>query len=410
MSLPSPSALHRRTASAPSVTEQGAAMFGVDVEAFRNWRWQMKHQVQDFTDLADRLPLSSGERDAFCALRERFHAGISPYSIAAMAGGGLDHPVRRQLLPSLEEMRDALGHRDPLLEETNSPVKEVVHVYEDRVAFCVAQLCPVYCRYCFRKRRDGEEGLHFNPRIVDAGIAYIASNPRIRDVLITGGDPLIAHDGTLRNLLARLRAIPHVEILRIGTRVPVALPYRITPELADMLAEFHPLWINTHFNCVEELTPEAAQAVDILLSRGIPVGNQSVLLRGVNDSFESMRSLLQGLLKLRVRPYYLYQAQVVEGTEHLRVPIEKGLDIVRALRGRTTGFGIPQYVLDTPHGKVPLSPNTLLGRAGADVVVRTRKGTWAEPNPLDGYEPGEALPCVHSAGAARLDPCELGEG
>jgi lysine 2,3-aminomutase len=250
----------------------------------------------------------------------------------------------------------------------------------------------VYCRYCFRKRRDEEVGLHFNKTIVDAGIAYIASNSRIRDVLITGGDPLIANDATLENLLSRLRAIPHVEILRIGTRVPVTLPYRVTPELAKMLAKYHPIWVNTHFNCAEEITPEATAAVDTLLREGIPVGNQAVLLKGVNDTPERLKALVEGLVRIRARPYYIYQAQIVEGTGHLRVPVEKGLDLMRSLRGNTTGFAIPQYVLDTPFGKVPLSPNHVVGRQGDEVVVETNGGKlWGEPNPLGTYEPKRPL-------------------
>ncbi|MEN9825685.1 MAG: hypothetical protein RI953_1430 [Pseudomonadota bacterium] len=379
--------LHMRSATRrEDITTRGAHMFGVSVEQFSNWRWQMKNQLSSAEDTGKVLHLSANEREAFQALKHLFQAGITPYYLALMNLENEFDPVRLQALPRLDEIHDRIGVADPLQEVGNSPVKEVVHVYPDRVAFCVAQLCPVYCRYCFRKRRDEEVGLHFNPKIVDQGIEYIANNPSIRDVLITGGDPLIAQDGTLESLLRRLRAIPHVEILRIGTRVPVTLPYRITEELADMLAQFHPLWINTHFNCPEELTPEAAAAVDTLLSRGIPVGNQSVLLAGVNDTSERLKKLLEGLVKMRVRPYYLYQAQTVEGTAHLRVPIEKGLDLMRSLRGNTTGFAIPQYVLDTPSGKIPLSPNHVLGREENDVVLLDlKKKAWRESNPLSDY-------------------------
>lgn len=388
-----PSSLHTRTAfRKDDVTAHGASLFGVTEDQFSNWRWQMKHQVQSAEELAGILRLSDSEREAFAALKDKFHAGITPYYVALMSKDDPEDPVRIQAMPRMEEKEDALGVPDPLNEVVNSPVKEVVHVYKDRVAFCVAQLCPVYCRYCFRKRRDEEVGLHFNPRIVDKGIEYIASNPAIRDVLITGGDPLVAQDGALESLLERLRAIEHVEILRIGTRVPVTLPYRITTELAEMLARFHPVWINTHFNCAEELSAEAASAVDTLLRHGIPVGNQAVLLRGVNDSTARLKALLEGLVRLRARPYYIYQAQIVEGTEHLRVPVERGLDLMRSLRGHTTGFAIPQYVLDTPQGKVPLSPNHVVGRRGDHVVVETTRGQlWAEPNPLDSYQPERPL-------------------
>lgn len=402
-----PRPLHIRTASnSTAITAAGARAFGIDEVTFANWRWQMKHQVQAAGDLDGVLTLTDSERKAFTALQDTFHAGVTPYYVALMLDAvsrGAEHadPVRLQAFPRMEETVDSLGVADPLGEVANSPVKEVVHVYDDRVAFCVAQLCPVYCRYCFRKRRDEEVGLHFNKRIVDSGIEYIASNPRIRDVLVTGGDPLVAQDGALDDLLGRLRAIPHVEIMRVGTRVPVTLPYRVTEELADILARHHPVWVNTHFNCAEEITPEAASAVDTLLRRGIPVGNQAVLLRGVNDTPGRLKALLEGLVRIRARPYYIYQAQIVAGTEHLRVPVERGLDLMRSLRGRTTGFALPQYVLDTPFGKVPLSPNHVVGRKGDHVVVETIRGErWAEPNPLDGYEPQRALPVLEDAAFA----------
>lgn len=375
-----------------SITARGAQLFGVSEEQFSNWRWQMKNQIASAEEAEHVLQLSNSESEAFEKLKDIFDSGVTPYYLALMQVDNEFCPVRLQAVPRLDEMGDRIGVADPLQEVGNSPVKEVVHVYKDRVAFCVAQLCPVYCRYCFRKRRDAEVGLHFNPKIIDQGIEYIAGNPEIRDVLITGGDPLIAQDATLENLLTRLRAIPHVQILRIGTRVPVTLPYRITEELADLLARFHPLWINTHFNCPEELTPEATAAIDTLLSRGIPVGNQSVLLAGVNDSTERLKALLEGLVRMRVRPYYLYQAQTVDGTAHLRVPIEKGLDLMRSLRGNTTGFAIPQYILDTPTGKIPLSPNQIVGRDQNDVVlIDVKQNHWREINPLGDYSPSTPL-------------------
>jgi lysine 2,3-aminomutase len=232
----------------------------------------------------------------------------------------------------------------------------------------------VYCRYCFRKRRDDEAGLHFNRRIVDRGIAYIAANPAIRDVLVTGGDPFIASDDAILSLVERLRAIPHVEIIRFGTRTPVTLPYRVTKHLADELARFHPIWVNTHFNCAEEVTPEAAQAVANLVNAGIPVGNQSVLLKGINDDPERMMALLRALLRIRVRPYYLFHPHLVEGTAHLRVPVDQGLRLMRALRGNITGLGIPTYIVDTPSGKVPLMPNHVLGSDGEDLLLSDVRG------------------------------------
>ena len=398
MNWTSPRALHLRTATRAAVTEAGAAAFGVTEAQFTDWRWQMRHQIMDAADSCGPISLSPHERQAFDQLRPVFHAGVTPYYASLIDPNNPECPIRRQALPRLAETDDPMGLDDPLTEANNSPVPEVVHVYPDRVAFCVAQLCPVYCRYCFRKRRDAQKGLHFNPRIVDAGVDYIARHPSIRDVLLTGGDPLVAHDGQILGLVARLRALPNVEIIRIGTRVPVTLPYRITPDLAEGLAAHHPVWINTHFNCAEEVTPEAAAAADTLLSHGIPVGNQTVLLAGINDSSAAMKALCEALIRIRVRPYYLYHPQLLSGTAHLRVPIEKGLDIMRSLRGTTTGFAIPTYVLDTPHGKQPLTPQHIVGRDGNDILVATRKGgIWREPSPLGSYTPETPLPLASAA-------------
>jgi lysine 2,3-aminomutase len=393
MSFVVPNELHFKTAAnKKNITQYGAQLFAVSEEKFSSWHWQMKHQIFSPEQLFAIVELTENEKSAFVKLKQKFQAGISPYSIAVINFENVNDPVRLQLLPRLEELHDKIGVSDPLQEVNNSPVKEMVHVYKDKVAWCVAQLCPVYCRYCFRKRRDEEEGLHYNPKIIEAGLEYIASNKNIRDVLITGGDPFIANDASIENLLSRLRAIEHVEIIRFGTRTPVALPYRITENLAKILEKHHPVWINTHFNCVEELTPEAASAIDTLTKHGIPVGNQSVFLRQVNDSYESMRSLLNGLIRLRVRPYYIYHPQIVEGTEHLRIPIEKGIDIMKALRGNTSGFAIPQYVLDTPTGKIPISPNHVIGRQGDHFVLeQLNQQPWAEPNPLEGYRPAKML-------------------
>lgn len=386
-----------------SITQTGASLFGVEEELFSNWRWQMKSQIQTQDDLIGIVNLAQNEIEGFKKLNKFFHAGISPYSLSLMDFSNDLDPVKLQLMPRLEELTDRFGVSDPLKEIGNSPVKEMVHVYKDRVAWCVAQLCPVYCRYCFRKRRDGEEGLHFNPKIIEKGLDYIASNKNIRDVLITGGDPFIAHDKTIENLLKKLRDIKHVEIIRFGTRTPVSLPYRITEEFADMLAQYHPIWINTHFNSAQELTPEAASAIDTLLKRGIPIGNQSVFLKNVNDNADSLRKLVNGLVKMRVRPYYIYHPQIVEGTEHLRIPIEKGLDVIKELRGSTTGFANPQYVLDTPTGKIPLSPNHILARDGEYVIVeQLNSEPWAEPSPLEGYIPKKSLPSKNFPFAQRI--------
>ncbi|MEI8027927.1 MAG: KamA family radical SAM protein [Pseudomonadota bacterium] len=357
-----------------SVTALGANAFGVPVSTFTNWRWQMAKQVRNLEQAQTTLELSDSERDGFKNLETVFHAGVTPYYMSLMEPQNDSCPIRLQALPRLEELSDRLGKPDPLSEVDHSPVREVVHVYPDRVAFCVAQLCPVYCRYCFRKRRDDEEGLHFNRGIIDRGIAYIKSNPAIRDVLITGGDPFIASDDALDRLLARIREIPHVEVIRFGTRTPVTLPYRVTKKLCTILAKYHPIWVNTHFNCASEVTEEAQIALANLANAGIPIGNQAVLLKGINDSPEAMLQLCRSLIKNRVRPYYIFHAHMIAGTEHLRVPVNKGLEIMTFLRGRISGFGIPTFALDTPNGKIPLLPNHILGVDGTDLILQDTRG------------------------------------
>jgi lysine 2,3-aminomutase len=259
----------------------------------------------------------------------------------------------------------------------------VIRVYRDRIAFCVNNECALYCRFCLRKRMVGEPEWAMKKRELGIALDWIRRTPEIRDVLLTGGDPLVFSDDRLEWLLAELRAIDHVEIVRLGTRLPVTLPQRVTPELCRMLERYHPLWLNTHFNHPRELTAEAAEACDRLTRAGIPLGNQSVLMRGINDDVEVMKQLCEGLVRMRVRPYYCYQSQLLEGTGHFRVPIERGVEIFRALRGRTSGFAIPLFVLDTPYGKVPLTHPYLRGREGDEVVVESFDGRcWREPNPL----------------------------
>ena len=364
-----------------SITARGARLFRTDVRQFINWRWQMAHQITKAEQAMKVMDLDVAEAQGFAELDQIFNAGATPYymSLARQQFEGKPCPIRLQAVPRSEELIDRLGVADPLLEKEHSPVREVVHLYPDRVAFCVAMLCPVYCRYCYRKRRDGEDGLHFNRSIVDRGIDYIASNKAIRDVLITGGDPFIASDHVIENLVARIRAIPHVEIIRFGTRTPVTLPYRVTKSLGQMLAKYHPIFVNNHFNCTEELTDEAKLAIANLVDAGIPVGNQSVLLKGVNDDYGRMYELLRGLLKFRVRPYYLFHPHNVAGTEHLRPTVDAGLAIMNKLRGNITGLAIPTYIVDTPSGKVPVGHNHILGRDGEDLILEDVRGEiWRE--------------------------------
>ncbi len=356
----------------------------VDPADWSDWGWQMRERVRDAQGLAEWIRPSEDERRAIDALADRFRFVITPYYASLMDPDDPACPVRRQVVPRLAELDDAAGLADPLDEVAHSPVKNIVRVYPDRIAFCVNNECALYCRYCLRKRMVGEPEWAMKKRELQAGIDWVRETPEIRDVLLTGGDPLIFSDDRLHWLLDSLRSIPHVEIIRLGTRLPVTLPFRVTPALCTMLASFHPIWLNTHFNHPRELTAEAAEACDRLTRAGIPVGNQSVLLRGVNDDAAVMKELCEGLVRMRVRPYYVYQAQLLEGTAHFRVQIERGVEIFHALRGRTSGFAIPTYVLDTPYGKVPLGYPYLKGREGDDVVVEAYDGRlWREPNPIE---------------------------
>ena len=373
------------------------------LEQWNDWRWQLRNRISTVEELARYLELDAAARAQIRAAGARYRWSITPYYASLMDPCDAACPLRLQQVPSSAELHDELGIGDPLSERGNSPVDAVVHVYPDRVAFKITNVCPTYCRYCFRDYFVGNPDEHHGRRKLQQGIDYIARTPAIRDVLITGGDPFLFSDERLDDLLGRLRAIDHLEIVRFGTRTPCTLPQRITPALCRMLARHHPLWVNTHFNHPRELTAEAAEACARLADAGIPLGNQTVLLKGVNDDLEVMLALIHGLLRMRVRPYYIFHCQLLHGTAHLRTSIERGLEIAAALRGRVTGFGVPSYVLDTPYGKVPLAPQYLLGRIGDEVVVRTSDGrVWREPNPLDGERPATPLPALSPRRAAAV--------
>lgn len=377
-----------------------------------DWRWQMQHRIRTSEELEEWIDPTADESKAIEATRDVFKWAITPYYASLMDPHDPACPVRRQVVPLMSELDpDIIGVVDPLEEVAHSPVKNLIHNYPDRVAFCVTAECAIYCRYCLRKRMVGDAA-HFMRRTeLQAAIDYIAAHPEIRDVLLTGGDPLTFGDANVEWLLERLRAIEHVDIIRIGSRMPVKLPYRITDSLCGIFERFHPIWLNTHFNHPKEVTEEAGDAVGRLLKAGVPVGNQTVLLRGINDDPLTMKQLCEALVRKRVRPYYLYQAQVIGGTAHLRTPIEVGMAIMHALQGTTTGFAIPRYVLDTPYGKVPLTRDYVLGRADDAVVMRTPRGPlWAEPNPLPpGFEPPLELPRIAMpAAAATISADEAG--
>lgn len=362
----------------------------VDVRALQSrpewsdWKWQLRNRIRTAEELARWINLTDSELRAIEATKAYFRWQITPYYASLMDRDDPACPVRRQVVPQMEEMEDDFDilSLDPLEELAHSPVKNLVHNYHDRVAFCVAAECAVYCRYCLRKRMVGDGEYAMNKTELQQGIDYIAAHPEIRDVLLTGGDPMILNDANLEWILSRLRAIPHVELIRIGTRFPVLNPYRFTPEFCEMIGKYHPVWINTHYNHPKELTADAAMACDRITRAGAPLGNQTVLLKGVNNDADILKTLFKDLVKMRVRPYYLYQAQLIGGTRHFRTTIEEGMQLMEQLRGRISGFAIPTYVLDTPHGKVPLTPTGFRRRDGDYIEVEAYGGeTWREYNP-----------------------------
>jgi lysine 2,3-aminomutase len=353
-------------------------------DEWTDWRWQMQNRIHSADALQRWITPTDDELEAIEKTADVFRWNVTPYYARLMDPEDPSCPVRRQVVPTMDELApDIVGAEDPLTEQAHSPVKNLIHNYEDRVAFCVTAECAIYCRYCLRKRMVGDAEFFMRKGELHEAIDYIAEHDEIRDVLLTGGDPLTFNEANLEWLLSRLRAIDHVELIRFGTRMPVKLPYRITESLCSMIEQYHPVWVNTHFNHPKELTDAAAAAIGRLKSAGIPVGNQTVLLRGINDDPATMKALNEGLVRMRVRPYYLYQAQLIGGTAHLRTPIEVGMHAMRELRGRTSGFAIPDYVLDTPFGKVPLNRSYVRGRAGDYVVMESYSGElWAEPNPV----------------------------
>lgn len=374
---------------------------------WNDWRWQMRHRVSTAEALERYIRPTADERHAIEATADVFRWTITPYYASLMDPIDPACPIRQHVVPQAGEVApDIVGVVDPLDEVGHSPVKNLVHNYPDKVAFCVTSECAVYCRYCLRKRMVGDADFMMRKDELREGLAYLRATPAIRDVLLTGGDPLVFSDANLDWLLSELRSIPHIEVVRLGSRLPVVNPMRITDELCTVLKRHHPVWLNTHFNHPRELTPEAVAACERLADAGVPVGNQTVLLAGINDDADTMRTLCEGLVAARVRPYYIYQAQLIGGTAHLRTPIETGMDLMRQLRGHTSGFAVPTYVLDTPDGKVPLTRDYVLGRAGDHVLMETTRGTlWAEPNPLPpGFEAAQPLPEVDLPEGVRTVP------
>ena len=344
---------------------------------WNDWRWQLRNRVRDLAGLEKLLRLTGDERSAVRTLGARLPLAITPYYASLLDPADPSQPLRRTLVPSRAEFVKSRGEfLDPLGEEKRMPVPGLVHTYPDKVLFLVSDQCAVYCRYCTRARMVGRRGKASDRVRWQKAIDYIAATPEVRDVLISGGEPLILSDEKLDGLLCRLRAISHVEIIRFSTKVPAVLPQRITPKLVRMLRKYHPLWLSVHFTHPDELTPEVGAACERLADAGIPMCSQTVLLKGVNDDAETMKKLMLGLLRFRVKPYYLHQCDAIFGSSHFRTPVATGTELIRSLHGHTTGYAVPTFMLDAPGGggKVPLSPDYVAGREGDELVLRNYRG------------------------------------
>ena len=354
-------------------------------EKWNDWHWQVSHRISDVDTLKKYLPLSLEEEDGARKALETFRMAITPYYLTLIDPNDPNDPVRKQAVPTCEEAyRSPEDLLDPLEEDGDSPVPGLTHRYPDRVLFLITDQCSMYCRHCTRRRMAGQKDEARTRQQIDNGIEYIRNTPAVRDVLLSGGDAMLMSDNRLEYILSELRKIDHVEIIRIGTRTPVVMPQRITPEFCEMVRKYHPVWLNTHFNHPNEITPDSKRATALLADSGVQLGNQSVLLRGVNDCVHVMRKLVNGLAYIRVRPYYLYQCDLSLGLSHFRTPISKGLEIIEGLRGHTSGFCVPTYVVDAPGGggKIPVMPNYLISQNPDHVVLRNYEGvitTYKEP-------------------------------
>lgn len=362
----------------PTVDYRSIPLFADVAEAdWNDWSWQMKNGIRDIETLEKVVKLTDPEREEIQSCLGKFTMEITPYYAALMDRDDPNCPVRMQSVPRIAEMHDDPSDMsDPLHEDVDSPVPGLTHRYPDRVLLLVTNICSMNCRHCTRRRLVGDNDVDMPEDYVSAAIDYIRATPTVRDVLLSGGDPLVLPDEKLRSILRRLREIPHVEIIRIGTRMPVVLPQRITDGLVNMLRQFHPLWVNVHFNHPKEITAEAKAACEKLADAGIPLGNQSVLLRGINDDPVVMKKLVHKLMTVRVRPYYIYQCDLSLGISHFRTSVAKGIEIIESLRGHTTGLAVPTFVVDAPGGggKIPVMPNYLISMAEGTAVLRNYEG------------------------------------
>jgi lysine 2,3-aminomutase len=362
---------------------------------WNDWHWQLRHRISHLVELERFVRLSNDERNAMRRSSASPPVAITPYFASLLDENDPLQPLRRTVIPVTGEHVESPGEAaDPLGEEGDSPVPGLVHRYPDRVLFLLTDFCSTYCRYCTRSRMVGHGSTHqFSRNRWEKAIAYIEATPTVRDVLLSGGDPLTLPDAKLEWILSRLRGISHVELVRIGTKAPVVLPQRITPALTRMLRRYHPLLMSIHFTHPDELTPEVRDACERLADAGIPLGSQTVLLSGVNDSVQTMKRLFHGLLQIRVRPYYLYQCDPISGSAHFRTPVHKGIEIIQGLRGHTSGYAVPTYVIDAPGGggKIPLLPEYVVGRDGSCLLLKSYDGhVYRYPDPGGMVTPGNS--------------------
>ena len=374
--------VNRRKELFPQVTD----------EQWNDWHWQVKNRIETLDQLKQYISLTEEEEEGVRVALKTLRMAITPYYLSLIDPNNPNDPVRRQAIPTIKETHQAAADLlDPLHEDEDSPVPGITHRYPDRVLFLITDMCSMYCRHCTRRRFAGQKDTNVGTDLIQQGIDYIARTPQVRDVLLSGGDCLMVSDEMLESIIKRLRAIPHVEIIRMGSRTPVVCPMRITDKLVNMIKQYHPIWLNTHFNHPNECTPEAAEACAKLANAGVPLGNQSVLLRGVNDDARVMKKLVQRLVQMRVRPYYIYQCDLSMGLEHFRTTVSKGIEIMENLRGHTSGYAVPTFVVDAPGGggKTPVMPQYIISQAPGKVVLRNYEGvitTYSEP--MD-YTPGE---------------------
>lgn len=383
----------------------------VTKEEWDDWKWQVRNRISDVETLKQVINLTPEEEENIGEVLKKFRVGITPYYASLMDPEDHNCPIRMQAVPTIMETHESISDmEDPLDEDVDSPVEGLTHRYPDRVLFLITDQCSMYCRHCTRRRFAGQHDMGVPRDRIDNAIEYIRNTPQIRDVLLSGGDCLLVSDDLLEYIIKSLREIPHVEIIRLGSRTPVVLPQRITDDLVNMLKKYHPIWLNTHFNHPKEITEESKEACRKLADVGIPLGNQSVLLRGINDCPHIMKDLVHGLVKIRVRPYYIYQCDLSMGIEHFRTKVSKGIEIIEALRGHTSGYAVPTFVVDAPGGggKIPVMPQYLISSSPTKVVLRNYEGiitTYAEPQIIEkpctcDYCTGKKQPLI--SGVAEL--------